>query len=337
MDEFNIEPSQNWVIDRMQPEDALGVTRLFRSVYGDGYPIRTFIDPDALLTENLAGRTISSVARTHRGDIVGHNAIFHSAPSDTIFETGAGVVHKQYRGGKGIFQDLVIHGQKIAGNELRARAIWGEPTCNNIIAQRANRSFSLEPFAVEIDLMPAAAYVKEKSAEGRVTTLMTFMELHPHPHRILAPAVYQTQLEALNQFLSAPREIGVSESQPEDGVASNVKSQIFAFSQVARITVWQIGPDFEASFEIAEKEALAQGVEVLQVWLQLTDPAVGWAADRLRAKNYFLGGLLPHWFGSDGMLMQRTIYPPQWENIQLAFDRSRSLVDMVRADWENCS
>ena len=87
----------NWVIDRMQPEDALGVTRLFRSVYGDGYPIRTFIDPDALLAENRAGRTISSVARTHRGDIVGHNAIFHSAPSDTIFETGAGVVHKQYR------------------------------------------------------------------------------------------------------------------------------------------------------------------------------------------------------------------------------------------------
>jgi len=34
--------------------------------------------PEQLIEENAAGRTISSVARTSKGDIVGHNALFEA-------------------------------------------------------------------------------------------------------------------------------------------------------------------------------------------------------------------------------------------------------------------
>ena len=78
--QYRIEPGQLWEVDLFRPEDAKGVTQLFLSVYGKGYPIRTYIDPKALMEENAAGRIISSVARTPRGDIVGHNALFQSAP-----------------------------------------------------------------------------------------------------------------------------------------------------------------------------------------------------------------------------------------------------------------
>jgi hypothetical protein len=88
------------------PEDAEGVSRLFRTVYGDSYPIKTFIEPKLLIEENAAGRTISSVARTPKGDIVGHAALFHSAPYERVCESGAGLVHPSYRGGKGIYTTL---------------------------------------------------------------------------------------------------------------------------------------------------------------------------------------------------------------------------------------
>ena len=70
--DYVIEPGQSYIFDLFRPEDAEGVVHLFKTVYGEEYPIKTFIDPKLLIEENAAGRTISSVARTPKGEIVGH-------------------------------------------------------------------------------------------------------------------------------------------------------------------------------------------------------------------------------------------------------------------------
>ena len=98
-----IEPGQTWEVDLFRPEDAEGVARLFSSPGVQGrLPVKTFVEPELLIAENQALRTISIVARTPKGDIVGHNAIFNSAPFHGLYESGAGVVHPEYRGGAGI-------------------------------------------------------------------------------------------------------------------------------------------------------------------------------------------------------------------------------------------
>ncbi|BBO91339.1 MFS transporter [Desulfosarcina ovata] len=66
-----IEPGQSWDVFRFEPKDANGVARLFRAVYGDGYPVRTYVEPDLLIRENAAMRVVSSVVRTPGGDIDG--------------------------------------------------------------------------------------------------------------------------------------------------------------------------------------------------------------------------------------------------------------------------
>ncbi len=60
----DIAPGQTWEIDLLRPEDATGVVRLFRTVYGDGYPVQAFVDPQELIRANAEKRIISSVART---------------------------------------------------------------------------------------------------------------------------------------------------------------------------------------------------------------------------------------------------------------------------------
>ena len=50
----DIEPGQTYEFDLFRPEDAEGVSRLFRTVYGDSYPIKTFIEPKLLIEENAA-------------------------------------------------------------------------------------------------------------------------------------------------------------------------------------------------------------------------------------------------------------------------------------------
>ena len=130
--ELVIEPDQTWEVDLFRLEDAEGVARLFLQVYGDGYPIKTFIDPFRLIEENNALRTISVVARTPKGDIVGHNAMFNSAPFPGLYESGAGLVHPQYRGGAGIFARMNSQLLELGKNRFKIAGLFGESVCNHV-------------------------------------------------------------------------------------------------------------------------------------------------------------------------------------------------------------
>ncbi|MCB2185048.1 MAG: hypothetical protein KQJ78_01425 [Deltaproteobacteria bacterium] len=328
----DIPAGQEWVIDLMRPEDAPGVAQLFRSVYGEGYPVRTYISPEILVAENQAKNVISSVARTPAGDIVGHNALFHSAPSARIYESGAGLVHKHYRGGKGIFGQLFDHGVEIARG-LQVDAVWGEPVTNTVFAQKMNESHGMVVFAVEADLMPAAAYVKEASAGGRVGTLMTFHILNHQRQQVYLPAVYAPQLKTMYGELLAWRDSELAPARAPEGGDSEITAQYFEFAQVVRLSATRLGPNFARALAAAEEAHLAQGARVLQIWLPLTDPAGGWAVDILRARGYFLGGPLPYWFGGDGLLLQKTVEPPHWDAMQIAFPRTQRFLELVQEDW----
>lgn len=328
-----IEPGQSYVFDLLRPEDAEGVVRLFKTVYGEGYPIRTFIDPQLLIAENAAGRTISSVARTTKGDIVGHNAIFCSAPYKKVYESGAGLVHPSYRGGAGIFTGMGVHGIKIAP-QFGVEAIFGEPVTNHVFAQRAVASIGWITHALEADLMPAKAYDREKSAQGRVSTLLDFKTLKPKPHEVYLPRVYEEPFDFLYRGLDDKRQIRLSADQPLPEAPTQLSTEMFDFAQVARIAVNQAGRDFATVLGQEEKKLLARNVLVIQVWLNLAWPWVNAVVLDLQAKGYFLGGLLPRWFDTDGMLMQRIIGRPNWEGIQLYFDRAKKLLEWVRTDWE---
>jgi hypothetical protein len=115
---------------------------------------------------------------------------------------------------------------------------------------------------------------------------------------------------------------------------SRIEADIYEWAQVTRISVFEIGEDFVTAMAARESEAADRGVTVYQVWLPLASPSVGWAVERLRGRGYFLGGLLPRWFDTDGLLMQRLAHTPNWDSIQILLERSRQIIRMVREDWK---
>jgi hypothetical protein len=330
----DIEPGQTYEFDLFRPEDAEGVSRLFRTVYGDSYPIKTFIEPKLLIEENAAGRTISSVARTPKGDIVGHAALFHSAPYERVCESGAGLVHPSYRGGKGIYTTLGLHAVEAAAKKYEIEQVFGEPVCNHIFAQKGTGKAGWITQAIEVDLMPAEAYDKEKSASGRVTALLDFKTLKPKPHTVYFPAVYEESMRFIYGALDDDRDFVLSKGEWPSKIKTEIKTQVFDFAQVARLAVHDAGADFESTFDEEEKTIRERGVTVIQVWLKLSWPWVGQAVDHLRKRGYFLGGILPRWFDVDGMLMQKITGRPNWEGIQLYFDRAKKILEIVKKDWE---
>jgi hypothetical protein len=330
----DIEPGQKWVVDLFRPEDAEGVARLFRSVYGEGYAVRTYLEPQLLIQENAAQRTISSVARTPRGDVVGHNALFNSAAHPGTYESGAGAVHAAYRGGKGIFTRMVDHGLDVAKTLSRVNAVFCEPVCNHIYSQKLTDKAGFVLRALEVDLISAKAHEKEGGPSGRVAAFLCFRTFRPQPHAVYLPAAYQHVLGFFYDGLDDSRDFRISKKGLTVGAVSKIRSQIFDSAGVARIAVDEAGSDFSARMESLERELHERKIEVIQIWLDLSSPWGGEAVDTLRERGYFLGGVLPRWFDSDGLLMQKILQRPNWEGISLYGDRAAQILKIVQADWE---
>ncbi len=328
-----IQPGQKWEVRSFRPEDAEGVARLFRSVYGDGYPVRTYLEPELLIRENEARRTISSVAVTQGGDVVGHNALYNSAPYPGTYESGAGLVHMTYRRSGGMFVKMVSHGLDLAGKLPEVETVFGEPVCNHVISQKLCYKFKLITLALEVDLMPAEAYEKEESATGRVAAFLDFKTYKSKPHTVYLPESYEQDLRFLYQEFDDERVLIFAGASSLFDTSSDIRPEVFDYAAVARIAIHSAGTDFETRMQELNTKLSEDGVLVNQVWLKADKPWIAPAVEILRQQGYFLGGVLPRWFDTDGLLMQKTDKEPDWDAIRTFPGRHNSVFNLVNADW----
>lgn len=332
IDVKNISPGQEVEVDLMRPQDAPGVAALFHAVYGDEYPVQTYYHPAELIEANRTGAIVSCLARTSRGDIVGHNAIFRVAPSSQVYEVGAGLVLPSYRNTGKLGTRMLALGIE-AVPRFGGEIIYHEQVCNHLFSQKVAERMGYTLMGLEVDLMPATAFSKEESASGRVSSLFGFRTIKPYPHAIYLPGVYSESLRFLYQGLEDQRSFLSSSRVPATGNASRLTSVIYDSAQVTRITAWELGHDLVAALAGLESKAAARGVTVYQVWLPLAAPEVGWAVDALRQRGYFLGGVLLRWFNEDGLLLQRLAHNPGWDDIQILLERTRHIMQFVKDDW----
>ena len=325
---------EDYTVDYFRKEDAPGIVQLFRSVYGDQYPIRLFYDPAAITSANEEGRCYSIVARTASGRIIGAWHLSRSAPFASLYEAGAGLVLKEYRN-RGL--NNLLSGYlytTFVPQKPNIEEVFGEPVCNHIFTQKTVVSQKHIVTAVEVALMPAETYSKEKSSMGRVATLVAFRCYKPKPHRIYLPECYAQELRSIYERLDDARELTLSDVKAPAGRNTDADMTIFDFARVARIAVHETGDDFKTYLEDLEHKGREQKVVVFQVWLNLAQPWAGDAVESLRGMGYFLGGALPRWFDGDGLLMQKLLCPPEFNFIQLYTDESRELLEIVKKDWQ---
>ncbi|HEX9078945.1 MAG TPA: aromatic amino acid ammonia-lyase, partial [Desulfuromonadaceae bacterium] len=83
-----------------------------------------------------------------------------------------------------------------------------------------------------------------------------------------------------------------------------------------------------------EQDALARRCEVLQVFVNLGEAWNGAVIELLRKSGYFLGGLLPRWFDSDGLLMQKVLEMPPLDSIMLYSERAHRILRFIRREIE---
>ncbi|MDA8126758.1 MAG: hypothetical protein M0009_16435 [Deltaproteobacteria bacterium] len=326
---------RTFTVGTFRPADAPGIGELFRAVYGEGYPIRLFYDTEALTAANAEGQYYSIVARGTQREVVGVQHLFRSAPYASLYEGGAGLVLKEYRKGGINAEMLRFMFEEFVPSMPSIEETFGESVCYHPYMQKSmEEDFRHVATALEVALMPAQTYGKEKPTAGRVATLDAFRCYNPKPHRIYLPVVYEDSLRRIYARLDDTREIALSEADLPAGTPSQIETSLFTFAQVARLAVPASGSDFAARFAEQEDNARAKKSIVLQVWLNLTEPWVGRAAELLRRRGYFFGGALPRWFDGDGLLMQKLLCPPAFEDIILSSEASQKLLEVIKEDWQ---
>ena len=316
-----------------QPSDAEGIAALFRSVYGEGYPVKLVYNSAELIAAFERKENIPVVARTRDGRIIAQEALYRSSPNKQLYEAGQGLVLAELRG-SGINGKINEYVCEVVAPSLGMESIFGEAVCNHIYMQKTWSKFQTVETAIEVDLMPEEAYAVEASAKGRVATLLMFRNYKERKQTIYLPRVYQDQLQFLYSALSDAQEFQGYDDELPTG-PSTMEVQVFDFAKVARITVGKPGTDFKAAIVQQEKALVNRGMIVFQFWLNLSWPFIDAAVEVLRKQGYFFGGLLPRWFGTDGLLMQKVMQTPNWEGIHLYSERAKKILDLVQADWSN--
>jgi hypothetical protein len=322
---------KSFEVNLFRPEYAEGVTRLFRSVHGEDYPIKIFYDPVELIRANQEGDYYSIVARSEEGEIIGIHNLFRSAPSRAVYEWGVGLVLKEWRS-KGVSGAIEQYMVESVIPELGMHTVFGEPVTIHLMMQKHSLEYGFFPTALEVGLMPGEAYSGEGVTSNRVSTLACFRVYRNIPQEIFLPRSYDETIRFMYGDFSSGRNFSEStESIPPDAV-SNASMQLFDFAKVARITFYETGSDFGGRIAELESEAVEKGSVLIQVWLKLTEPWIGDVVKILQTGGFFIGGVLPQWFDDDGLLMQKLFFTPDFESIQLYSDRALRIRELVQAD-----
>ncbi len=315
-----------------QPADGPGVARLFYTVYGDGYPIDTFYIPERLTEENLAGRIRSVVARTDGGQVVSHIAFYRSSPPNpNLYEYGLGLTLPSYRRTLAFARcnQLLLSQVGTGGID----AFYGEAVCNHIVTQKLTRMSKALETALAPALMPAEAYEAEQSAAGRVSCILAFRIVKDNPRTLYFPACYGEALKSLAEGLCLDRRWIPGDDASADGCDGEIEVKRFDFAGAARCTISGSMENLGGRIRELERDLKRDNFALIQFFVDLGKPWSGKIVQQLRQEGFYLGGLLPLWFGDDGLLMQKNYTDPGFDAMQIYSERGRSLRDMVQADW----
>jgi hypothetical protein len=315
----------------MQEADAPKVVELYRAVYGEAYPVQSVYDPSAIIASQQAG-DFYRVLAVRDDKVIGQTAVYRSGPPNpNLYEEGQGIVLAECRN-QGILEQVMRYAHDTVYPENGLTQLWGEAVCNHVFMQKAGVKLNYVYTGIEIDLMPAAAYEKEKSSAARVSSLVGFKVADAAAQQIHLPAVYSKTIPWLYQPMGLQRQFITGNAALPHDKSTQATDRIYTTAGVARFTFMTLGQDFEATMQSKEKTAADQKCTVLQAYLNLTDPAAGAALEILRAHRYFLGGILPCWYGKDGILMQKILHAPNIEGIQTYGERGKQILDMVLED-----
>ncbi len=308
---------------------------VFRSVYGDDFPVKDVYDPDTLLREIGAGRVKAFLAFDRHGQPAGYVSLFKNAPNPRLWEAGNMVVDPAYKltSLSSLLAKQYFHPELL--DSADCDGIFGEAVCHHYASQVGSVKSGMRDCAIELDQMSGASFKEHQEiATRRVSCVFNFLEISAPTEAVYLPEEYCGVVRDLAQALQPRTFLPADAPLPVTG--STLKQDTYyAAAQTWKVSVREIGADWQTFLDELVTEAAAKRVISLQVTLNTALPYLGAAVGSLRERGFFLGGLLPRWFGSDGLMLQKVFgAETDYAQLKLYSKTAKNLLAFIRADQE---
>lgn len=328
-----VEAGRSYVVGPLRPGDGQGVAQLFYTIYGDRYPVEDYYRPERIEALNAQGHLLTVVARLETGIVAGQGAYFQSSPPNkALFEFGQVMVDSAYRH-TSMPARILREMNRLSRSMSQAQGFFGEAVCSHIVTQKLVDTQGYVECGLEASLMPAGAYEKEGAGGQRVSCLLGARIDRDRHMALHLPECYRRELAFVLEGFSLDREVRFGGPDRPTAPQTVFERRLFDFAQVERVQASRIGADFPERAAALDQEATARGLAVVQVFVNAGDPGTAFAVEALRERGFFLGGLIPLWFGTDGLLMQKLNVAPEFDSINLYSARGKALLEFVRADY----
>jgi len=321
----------------VNPTNAHHVGTVFRSIYGESFPVKDVYQPDILLREIAAERLISGLALDEAGLPAGYISIFKVAPNPRLWEAGNVVVVPSYAH-TDVSSRLVRYCfDMVTGRKIDADGIFSEAVCCHYFSQLNTAKLGMMDCGIELDQLDGNSFMDGKSNKAetaRVSCVINFLEVTDPTEPEYVPAPYAEMVLQLTAPLR-PRVLVPSTARlPAEGSTCQ-EEKYYASARTWKVAVPTVGNDWSAIVADMLTEAAKRKAVSLQVTLNMACPHIGAAVTVLREKGFFFGGVIPRWFGTDGLLMQKLFgSETDYDETKLYTKTARDLLAFIRSDRE---
>lgn len=320
---------------RVAPVDhsnAALVGDVFRTAYGDSFPVGYVYQPDELLQEIAEGRLRAALAIDGENRAAGYVSMFRNAPNPNLWEAGNLVVVPDYRQTdvSSLLYAAYFNGTLYVSET--SDGLWGEAVCCHYFTQVNNIKSGAVDVAVELDQLDGPSFIGNRTGSARVSCVLGISESNAPQSPIYIPEIYAPILEKLLLPLHPRVRLRATDPLPAAGL-TRYEERYYKPVDTCKIFVHSIGADWSDVAAGILAEARLRGVISLQFFLNMDCPHLDAAVQVLKFLGFFFGGLAPRWFGSDGLLMQQVLgQETEYEHIKLYSATAKEILAWIQAE-----
>jgi hypothetical protein len=326
---------QDVVIKKVDQSCAAAVPGVFRAIYGDAFPVQYVYNADLIMAEIEGGRLDASLAFGAGAEPVGYVALYKNAPNPQLWEGGNLLVMPGSAGNNLAWLLLQHYAQPENTPTVGSDGIFDEAVCHHYFTQMGGVKCGFGDYALMLDQVNGASFQEHGPETERVACLLQFLEQSDPPDLCYLPEQYLNQLQRLLTPLRPRTVLPGSAPLPVTGETTSSETW-FSDAGTWRISVSTIGINWPAFLDQLLEQARQRQVVSLQVVLSAGLDCMTAAVQEMRQRGFFLGGLFPRWFGSDGVMLQQVLgKEPDYDGIKLYSPVAKQLLEFIRNDRES--
>jgi len=329
-------------VRRMKPDDAAEVSKTMYKTYGYTYPHDYVYYPEKIIALNESGQIFSAVAIAGDKEIAGYGVFQIWEENPQIVEMAQGVVKPEFRA-LGCFGNITHY----LLDQAKSRGIqgaFGEAVTNHTISQHTVHGFGFKDCGLRLGLIPPDTLFKGMTGRTpyKVSMLVQFLYLQVPPApalKINAPDHHKDMIAALYKELGVRPEIkkAAPAKKKRAPATSIVKIRQVPPMRYARMIIDRYGRNIVSELRNKVKEICRQKTEIINLFLNLSDPLSGTYAPQFEKLGFFFAGILPGGFrDGDALILQYlNNVPIDYGAIQVKSDMAQKLLAYVKEQDPN--